>query len=44
MNEINISIFEGVNLITFVITIGLAYFIRALVIKFERNNKIPPSK
>jgi hypothetical protein len=28
--------------ICFVIAVGLAYFIRALVIKFERDNKIPP--
>jgi hypothetical protein len=30
------------NYIYFVIAIGLAYFIRALVIKFERDNNIPP--
>jgi len=32
------------NDIYLVIAIGLAYFIRALVIKFEKDNKIPPNK
>ena len=44
MNEIHISIFNNLSFPIFVLTIGLAYFIRALVIKFERDNKIPPCK
>lgn len=30
------------TLLYFVVSIGLAYIIRALVIKFEKDNNIPP--
>jgi hypothetical protein len=44
MSELHIYMFEILGFPIFVLTVGLAYFIRALVIKFERNNKIPPLK
>jgi hypothetical protein len=39
MNEINISILPDLSFPIFVLSIGLAYFIRAFVIKYEKSIK-----
>jgi hypothetical protein len=44
MNTLNVSIFDGLSFPIFVLTIGLAYFIRAFVINYEKKNNIPPCK
>ena len=34
--------FDGIGWVWLVLAIGLAYYLRARVIKYERDNNIPP--